>query len=100
MKINVEHLTCSNQELVAIYGPEVLNTNIGRPVRTEPLKYYPKLTEQGLEYMNTEEAKRKLHMDFGGKYYKIRCPQDYTFPSFKMKDIREYEERTLNESNN
>lgn len=105
MQISPDHYRFSNQELIAIYGPEVLGHAAKIPTyRTEQVLYLPKLTPEGAEYVQEQEAKlNKVNVGKNrvevklNKNKRVSCPRDMVFPSFKMKDILKAQE---NESNN
>lgn len=92
-KIKPEHAHLSNQEILKIYGVEAASKP--RPVvRTVPNEFYPALTMEGVKYLQEEKEKQDALVEAGGKRKKIRTPKEYIIPTFKIKDIKAYQNAT------
>lgn len=92
-KIQPEHAHLSNQEILKIYGVEAASKP--RPViRTTPLEFYPALTTEGVEYLKEENEKQDAIVKAGGKRKKVRTPKEFIIPTFKIKDIKAYQNAT------
>ena len=92
-KIKPEHAHLGNQEIAKIYGIEVASRP--RPViRTIPLEFFPALTTEGVEYLQEENEKQDAIVKAGGKRKKVRTPKEYIIPTYKIKDIKAYQNAT------
>lgn len=92
-KIKPEHLHLSNQEILKIYGVEVASKP--RPViRTVPMEFYPALTMEGVKYLEEENEKQDAIEKSGGKRKKVRIPKEFIIPTYKIKDIKAYQDAT------
>jgi hypothetical protein len=88
-KIKPEHAHLSNQEILKIYGVEIASRP--RPViRTIPNEFYPALTMEGVKYLQEERDRQNAL----GKRTKIRIPKEFIIPTYKIRDIKAYQNAT------
>lgn len=91
--IKPEHLHLSNQDILKIYGVETASKP--RPVmRTISQEYFPVLTTEGVKYLQEENEKQDAIVRDGGVRTKVRTPKECIIPSFKIKDIKAYQNAT------
>jgi hypothetical protein len=49
---------------------------------------------EGVKYLQEEKEKQDALVEAGGKRKKIRTPKEYIIPTFKIKDIKAYQNAT------
>lgn len=92
-KIKPEHEHLGNQEILKLYGIEIAS----RPrkvIKTIPNEFFPVLTLDGVKYLQEKNEEQDVLVKAGQRRQKIKIPKEFIIPTFKIKDIKAYQNAT------